>query len=1541
MNRIEIDNELVTNINKYWDELIKSRYFERKKISDITSINIGNVEANMIDTHSPISLTIPTFGKSGILGYKNKKKLECNICEAYYPGELDDDEDKIIYEVNPYKSIKFLNINEFAIMPNYEPYLPKHMMIISTNHIPKKYKGSQIEIINFDILKKMIEIHSKLKSEFGIIFQYLFAGSQQHFHGHLFDNTICTIDNIMNDIISKLPATDINFNDITAKIDNKLNVNIIHFQKGNRYYGICVQPKSLTNNTTNLAHVVHSILNFIQESDIYTFGLYFGRNNSIFIFPYRKDKTTFRVKTAIGFGKTFNINDYKPVDYITFENISKLDPFSDNLDIICSIHKDDFTYRDNISKYITDITKNKKTSSNPDLFMVVGVPGVGKTKSLKKIMSSFGRKIEDYVYLSLDELNYSNPYYQKILLESKQFLATFLDKSIKDILPSLPDIKLQSILDNPTLLSLDKWIILYKHLFDTIIFKDGKSLSKYGGDIFNIIRKIFSQKTLEKQKIKLFRQKYNIIYEVASTNYLNSIGKIDISDYNKYLINYRIDDLDPNNTLLIISNIFKRNFTEGRIISLDSIEQRLQRNDIVIGTYLSYFDKIYTIPINKHFTFTNTLTSDMEFIYETNKDDIIKEITTFNNDLIKKSINSDLDGFGMTFEKDTVYLPLKLKVNDLFTKNFYNDDRIRNYLFSNFYINLAKIIDEKDKCRLIFKGGNQHRVLINIYLKKYIDEVSKYITDEFSPTITKIKNSINKNFDENDTTTTKIFDKGDFDFTIVVNPKQFKDNDELQAYIKDINIKCLAYMTSFQNFIVFSELNTSKNLINEKILELANFSFNGITIMDCSSANRKNNCIIKKEILDSTHQGKEAYYIESDDLITNYSEFTIYSPYYISYLPKINNTKTSTFDLIRLRYNINCNFTNFKSKNIGAEIIDLSINSTPLLDDWESNFTEIQYSNIYTNFTYYGESIDAVCLDIVDIYNKQLLFPWVDSKINKRFNRLTYLLFTKLLIDDNIEQSLQNLESQDVIVQLMNKYNEINDIYNNDTSKISSYESNFDTIIPFDGSKLIEFKTLIDTLISDIKELLTFAISINNVRNIDLSKFDNNISIWGGGLTYKSSGTMYTIYKPITNNTYVKLRSRSSTINKNTLDGIKFFFENVLPDVQFYDGSNWINLSSSDILNGKIIGAGTFGFTYKINNYLIKILPTVDKTNKLELLKALKINSKGFNKTLAYFDFEKIRQLHTAFSLNPDLAKEYFITNKPNLIQFNYNDIKMKGVKDYPMYFLIAEAGESDIRDFYKNMIVLNEKDKLEIMVKNFDILNDYVNINKKDIFFVHGDIKDQNIIYNSKNEFEIIDFGSISYSDKFLQRPSITTPFYRDLAYPSGTSFLTPFYDIFCIITGFLSSYLINVNYTDLFALSNVNDIMLYLYNKLLGYNGTDIDIDLRIKVVSYLAACTLFCIDLRKIPPFVDQDMVMKSFNMFIHSKNTTINIEYENFYLLKAVTENIFNNAISIYCTYTKQHSMFTPPLIEIRTISTSHTGSTLIPGPEFNANLMNLI
>ena len=143
---ITSDNNIYRTLSKYAPAII-----DNKLVSELLS-----TDNYMLDNR--------------IFKYKQTIETNCQLCNIFNLENYTDSNskyDKDIYRFllgNYYPDLDefFLLYKNYVIAFNNDPYMKDHMMLLSTNHVNKEFKGSQYEILNREVLNDIVTMHLQI-----------------------------------------------------------------------------------------------------------------------------------------------------------------------------------------------------------------------------------------------------------------------------------------------------------------------------------------------------------------------------------------------------------------------------------------------------------------------------------------------------------------------------------------------------------------------------------------------------------------------------------------------------------------------------------------------------------------------------------------------------------------------------------------------------------------------------------------------------------------------------------------------------------------------------------------------------------------------------------------------------------------------------------------------------------------------------------------------------------------------------------------------------------------------------------------------------------------------------------------------------------------------------------------------------------------------------------------------------------------------------------------------------------------------------------
>ena len=147
-----------------------------------------------------------------ILDAKRFKLNDCDLCDDIIgikqntSNNLNDIIFKTLHgDFHPAQDETFLLYKDFIIMNNLSPYIPDHLMLITSKHIKNKITGSQYEILNREVLTDIVDFFTDIHDEYSMGHNYAHTGSQFHFHIHILRNLNSNNGmNLLMDVITKM-----------------------------------------------------------------------------------------------------------------------------------------------------------------------------------------------------------------------------------------------------------------------------------------------------------------------------------------------------------------------------------------------------------------------------------------------------------------------------------------------------------------------------------------------------------------------------------------------------------------------------------------------------------------------------------------------------------------------------------------------------------------------------------------------------------------------------------------------------------------------------------------------------------------------------------------------------------------------------------------------------------------------------------------------------------------------------------------------------------------------------------------------------------------------------------------------------------------------------------------------------------------------------------------------------------------------------------------------------------------------------------------
>lgn len=305
-------------------------------------------------------------------------------------------------------------------------------------------------------------------------------------------------------------------------------------------------------------------------------------------------------------------------------------------------------------------------------------------------------------------------------------------------------------------------------------------------------------------------------------------------------------------------------------------------------------------------------------------------------------------------------------------------------------------------------------------------------------------------------------------------------------------------------------------------------------------------------------------------------------------------------------------------------------------------------------------------------------------------------------------------------------------------------------------------------------------------------------------------------------------------LNERMINNITTFLCHIIPT------NNNNNITIHDIKDGEILGRGSFGYTFGLNdkNIVIKINVCLsnssDKKITEDMIKMLK-KEILIHTILTKYDTINYIQLY-GYYIKEDGKKYYYndlVNNTTNQIDLKEKEINFKESCEI---YLLMHRGLNDVASYigrifddytYKTFI----RDAQDI----YDLLNAFKVSNKilenEGQIFIHSDIKAENIVRSydytlEKYNLKLIDFGLSKLSDEFfVQSPDGTELVFKILfthiiysnekryireIYDNRLSMVSPLFDIFSIILVMFELFLKYRMNTPEYNNYRINEIMM-----------------------------------------------------------------------------------------------------------------------------------
>ncbi len=817
----------------------------------------------------------PDINLSRIKNYdlREEKRLQNNINIEKY---------KIIMNNKvPPNLTKTLKWRNYIIVPNFAPYFKNHFMIMSLNHDVNKIVGSQFDILDYTVLKELLEFYNLNNKELSFVHNYAHVGSQAHLHIHFTlseKNLYCFYDQLSNSIADyyfrtiildrkNFKVSDINPNLNISNVptiilslkypnvqgisipkkDANVLLNIELFASLDKEIFLCKHSeseygingflistkKSWVNlsdkNFNKFVTVVNGFLNSIELSLTHSFCQFWTKSDNylnVYVVTQIRDAnmpSARALKMDITTNRTLDLAEYgKQISGLALYNNQNLNTEFFNLDIVDNAFKENILQMKNpitsgfkyeleynllrfhtlfIYPLIESVLSQKKSVSDPFVFLSIGPAGAGKSRIVKnkELLDKFNIKLDDCLVVNVDDIRLNMPMYKNATEKIKGLLKRYESLNLSSLGIRLSDpVKFGSITMNDIIynkvpdlikeMTINDFENIYRKLFYTAQPSLGSSLYSYHEKVFGVCHglAVMVYDHMIKEGIK---RKLNILLETARRDYdmiFKENGMEKFTGYKKYLIMVLVDDSEESKKY-VVRNLLQRSFMEGRIMDFDETIQRIEDNFQYNLSYkrninkfenYNYFvlnDKIYiqslltkANSIDFNTQFGSLLLNKKEFmdaymfslkalrIPDKCKEKDFTEITINRSKFIFSCMtNQDV--------KDEDFEIEKKKFNDeltnLILKNIIKTDNIRTIMIYDFYVNYKELIveyikttkkrqelidlginlDESD-IKIILKGGSSIRLDIINYLDK-IDELIKSLDNvkNINPNLLKLR----------------------------------------------------------------------------------------------------------------------------------------------------------------------------------------------------------------------------------------------------------------------------------------------------------------------------------------------------------------------------------------------------------------------------------------------------------------------------------------------------------------------------------------------------------------------------------------------------------------------------------------------------------------------------------------------------------------------------------------------------------------------------------------------------------------------------------
>jgi hypothetical protein len=1506
LNRAKISGEII-HINDA---------FTYKKVTDVDYPKNSKYVPLIIDWEVFSTKLASKFDK--LLTYDNG--TNCSLCDMLHQKGIQIDNTAkditrfLFGNYNPDMDETYIIYKNFFLAYNNDPYMKDHIMLMVLNHEKNKVKGSQYEILNREILEDIIKIFSQISSEYIMGHNYAHIGSQSHFHLHLIKKDIqfnygydrC-VDDIASDINTKvleLIGTGITGNikqvhninngnndstNYTLYLNkNNYNIRIAEFKCQKYGYGgylLTMNKLDIANELSSYVTILLKFLNYIEDSVLYTFTLYFASStdylNIVIICQQKYDELSsrsgvmsFRNITGFAFiSNTVDINlsirsnkiycdkyiiqnllEDDEIYNILSNNILATDNFfsNGNYRYITDVSR---TYKKYINKFIDEL-KNKPINQNPKLIIINGPIGSGKSllyKNLKNYFTFYNEK--DYVHINIDDIIYNIPYFKKNLdLISNYLKENYLNTPFSSYSTvstrrfgkyTINDLKNTNIM-----LTLDT--IDYENIFNEIFGKNAVQITRdvypdvdYKNKIAEGLNKITATETLYEFANKIFKKiefsrirlqehimnicatnKLNVVIEIARLTYDNLVGTYNIlkigstySHDNIHYLGYNLVD-NTENKKFLLRNVLIRNITEGRIINTTMTLNSLATNNAVYRTYEAKLFAKNIILIHNNYKidfikYSNDNIRDLNFSFSKKFKNAYPQLDCMNIDdnetLIKPGtdlkINNDMGNFNMKcidvhFKDIDIVENDKMKLKKIMTdinNKYLLNENTSSILIYNTVKNVENIIkqvidyfnsittntklDEND-IKIVLKGGLNVRLLVKSIFNYY--EKNIQFNDEKNEKKQKLKSLLTEIDSEstNDNPFKNIAGKSDIDFVILLNKDKLSEPD--YTFIKDRLIVLVAkYLfelkTHIKNTHFFGMEYNYKNIEFDKTFIHSIEPFPNASYVVC-----------KPDVLKfdtpyiSTGTDYNILLYPNDHFFTEIVK-NVRNNYYVSYIKNINfkfyeygnKEKNRKLDILRLKNNFMVSKTATPTvvENIGGELIDI------VIEDYYTgqglnlqNIFQINYSNNLFNFDLNVYNLDYLIKDLEHMLYVDFMYPWLNNKYEKRFNRYILLLTLKFILHISDSSSLLSSKTtkNDMMKYFSEDFTKYIDLQSTLTldvkhpfyniSKFSNFvKSKIDlaTTNPNEyykilttykyNKKLIDLKNHIVELKKNYDDYVKIVIkALNNGKELYklLTHFLNeevqdnifeyytknkyNVVQWGGFTDlYKSYKQHYLNLKggqitfaPSGQKFLINSLKNSHKYYLQQKTYIEYFIQNILPNV-LINGSPFTLVDITDIIP---LGCGSFGCGIKITNsatgksFIMKFVGGNESLNVYQT----KLNEYLKETYIGYYikqnNLPNFNSTYAYFKTSLNTDDIYFssidndITLNINPKDKNGNNIELNNkntnIKNGDLFILVIDAGENNLSNLISEF--RNENTLPIVQNKKIDTLQQLNNINKQ-----------------------------------------------------------------------------------------------------------------------------------------------------------------------------------------------------------------------------------